>query len=75
MTRLEELYENIEGDMACLAGEDVADAAWQDVAGTLACNLRVLANALDDIRAGKPIAGRFPFTSFPSMREIVDSHG
>lgn len=70
MDRLETLYTLIEDDMAILAGEDVGDAAWQDIAGTLAVNLRVLASALDDIRAGKKIAGRFPFVSFPSMREI-----
>ena len=72
MDRLSALYVLIEDDMALLAGEDIAEAAWQDIAGTLATNLRVLANALDDIRAGKQIAGRFPFTSFPSMRDICE---
>lgn len=74
MDRLESLYRDIEGDMAVLAGEEVCGAAWQDVAGTLAVNLQVLASALDDVRSGKRlIAGRFRFEGvFPSMREICD---
>ena len=48
----------IKADIAALAGDELpypSDESWQDVAGTLACNLRVFADALDEQRQGRMI--------------------
>lgn len=64
------LLTNIVGDIDILAGDDIGPngAAWQDVAGTLACNMRVYANLLDQLREGRVPAGG---VSFPSLGELV----
>lgn len=43
------------GDIRILLGEDVgpSDASWQDVAGTLATSLEVIASSLHQMRAGE----------------------
>lgn len=48
------LIDTIIGDMRILSGDVVGpvDSTWQDVAGTLSCNLQVLAAHIDKIRKG-----------------------
>lgn len=52
--QLNALWACIQSDRRILRGDEIgpSDASWQDVAGTMACNLRVLANALDKARKG-----------------------
>jgi hypothetical protein len=47
--------EAIRGDLMILSGSVVgpSDVSWQDVAGTLAVNMRSFANALDEQRTGR----------------------
>jgi len=49
-----ELIRDIIGDIAILDGTNVgpSGASWQDVAGTLATNLAVLASRLHEMRRG-----------------------
>jgi hypothetical protein len=56
-------------DMRLLSGDVAADpgTTWQDIAGTLATNLRVYAKLLHDARDG--LGG--PFLTFPSIDETV----
>lgn len=53
--RINELWGLIVADRAILRGDDVgpSGASWQDVAGTMACNMRVLAETLDQARRGE----------------------
>lgn len=63
-----ELWDLILLDLAILAGDVVPEAApsgWQDVAGTCAVNLRLLAKRLDAARAGEVSD---PPLAFPSPR-------
>ncbi len=50
-----ELVRDIVGDVAILSGHVVgpSDASWQDVAGTLATNLEVMASRLHKMRRGE----------------------
>jgi hypothetical protein len=59
---------NIIGDVRILSGDIVgpSGATWQDVAGTLAVNLRALASMVDALRAGNAE----PFCSFPGLDDI-----
>lgn len=63
---LSNLLENIVTDLRILSGDEVGNAAWQDVAGTLATNMRVYAKLLEQARAGAHI------DSFPSIDEIIE---
>jgi len=58
-------------DMAILSGEEVgpSDVSWQDVAGTLATNLRVLANQMEAAWEGYVEDGPIVF---PSVNEIIE---
>lgn len=60
-----ELWRAIVGDLAILAGDEVgpSGANWQDVAGTLAVNLTVLAARIDAARYGKVVNGPAVFPS------------
>lgn len=53
------------GDLRILAGDDVgpSGASWQDVAGTCAVNLRCLADAIEQARAGNVASGPVVFPS------------
>ena len=65
---------HIIGDVRILSGEIVgpSDATWQDVAGTLAVNLRCLAAMLEEWRKGNAE----PFCSFPGLDDVgVDARG
>ena len=68
-------------DLETLAGTEIcySPASWQDVAGTAALNLRVLASKLDSLRKGEEkFAGRFPWvgpTVFPSPAEVLAEAG
>lgn len=44
----------IREDIEILSGDSIgpSDASWQDVAGTLQCNLHVLGNLIDRARTG-----------------------
>jgi hypothetical protein len=55
MNKQLELVEQIVEDMRIVAGDTMGPSGvtWQDVAGTLACNLEVLARHINKIRAGK----------------------
>lgn len=57
-------------DMRILSGDAVgpSDVSWQDVAGTCACNLRLLAGMLDSARAGVVINGP---VVFPSPEDLL----
>jgi hypothetical protein len=59
---LEKLRDDIRTDAAILCGDEIgpSDASWQDVAGTMASNMRVYATLLDRLRDGEPVE------SFPS---------
>ena len=63
--------ENALSDLAILAGDIVgpSDASWQDVAGTCAVNLEVLAMQLRAARAGNAE----PFLVFPSPSEAMEA--
>lgn len=54
MLNQEQLVKNIVNDMSILSGDRMGDTSiiWQDVAGTLATNLQVLAQHVNDIRGG-----------------------
>ena len=57
------LWKQIVDDLEILAGDAVGpgDVSWQDVAGTLTVNLRVLATSLDEARAGNVKDGSVVF--------------
>jgi hypothetical protein len=61
------------GDLAILAGDTLGPAGvrWQDVAGTAAVNLRVLAGLLDAARQGQHESGLV----FPSPVEVLERLG
>lgn len=61
---------NIVVDLQILAGEKVgpSDATWQDVAGTLAVNLRALAGSIEAAREGRVVDGP---VVFPSLSEAI----
>jgi len=61
---------NALNDLAILAGEKMgpSDASWQDVAGTCAVHLTVLAGQLNAARAGKAES----FLVFPSPSECME---
>lgn len=65
---LEKLLADIVGDLDILTGDTLgpSDVSWQDVAGTLMCNMRVYATKLERIREGSP-----GMMAFPSVREAV----
>ena len=65
------LLATIRQDVEILAGEVMgpSDASWQDVAGALAVNLRVLAARLDAAREGRVVDGPFVFPSFGEKEE------
>lgn len=75
---LKESLETIVDEFSILSGDNVgpSGACWQDVAGTAAVNLRVLADKLDSLRRGEThFAGRFPWRGpvvFPSFRDIAE---
>jgi len=56
-------------DLAILAGDIVgpSNVSWQDVAGTAAANLKVIAALLDEAREGR----HGPFPVFPSPWECM----
>jgi hypothetical protein len=57
-------------DLRSLAGDEAGGGAtWQDVAGTCAVSLRVLASRLDSARKGLVVDGP---VVFPSVDEILD---
>lgn len=62
---------NMVGDFKILAGEEMgpSDATWQDVAGTLEVNLRVLANQIESARTGNVNDGPVVFPSITAMAE------
>lgn len=76
-TVLNQQYRLVLGDLEVLAGDRMgpSGAAWQDVAGTAATNLRKLAGMLDSLRQGEThYAGRFPWEGpvvFPSPTEAI----
>ena len=61
---------NMVKDFRILAGEEAgpSDATWQDVAGTLEVNLRVLANQVEAARKGNS-NGPVVFPSITAMAE------
>jgi hypothetical protein len=67
----ERTLQNVMGDLAILAGDVVgpSDVSWQDVAGTAAVNLSVLASLIEDARE------EGSFISFPSVSEAVSALG
>ena len=70
--RMERVMKDALGDLAILAGDTIpinSDATWQDVAGTAAVNLRVLATLIEDVRHGTE-----PYPTFPSPVELLDIH-
>lgn len=66
--KLEKLLADIVGDLDILTGDVLgpSDVSWQDVAGTLMCNMRVYAIKLERIREASP-----DMMAFPSIREAV----
>jgi hypothetical protein len=67
-TEADKLLATILSDMRVLSGDAVLPAepagiTWQDVAGTLAVNLRALAAQIDAARAGKVADGPLVFPS------------
>jgi hypothetical protein len=66
---MEQLLKNALYDLAILAGDIVgpSDVSWQDVAGTAAVNLQVLASQLDQARNGQAEPG----IVFPSPAECL----
>jgi len=52
--RMRQLLNDVLGDLRILAGNTMgpSDASWQDVAGTCAVNLQVLASQLEQARQG-----------------------
>jgi len=69
MTVLRSMNNMVE-DFRILAGEEMgpSGAAWQDVAGTLEANLRVLANQVEAARKGNS-NGPVVFPSITAMAE------
>lgn len=53
--RCNQLWRGIVIDRAILRGDELGPSgvSWQDVAGTMACQMRVLADLLDRARAGE----------------------
>jgi hypothetical protein len=71
------LLASIIGDLNILSGDTVGPSgvSWQDVAGTLACNLKVLALRIEAARAGCLTSARGVTESpvvFPSIAEAID---
>ncbi len=66
--RMKKEIEAIVADIQILSGDTVgpSGATWQDVAGTLAVNLRALAGIVDEWRKGNAE----PFCSFPGLDDI-----
>lgn len=66
-----QLLANIIGDINILSGDTVVPSgvSWQDVAGTLAVSLRVLALRVEAARKGNVIDGP---VVFPSIAEAID---
>lgn len=64
------IWLDIIDETAILAGDKVGprDASWQDVAGTLAVHLRMLALRIDCARRGEVVNGP---VVFPSLAELV----
>ena len=52
----------IKADAAIRCGDEIgpSGASWQDVAGTMACNMRVYARLLDRLRNGDEAPDSFP---------------
>lgn len=69
--RAKEWLTNALGDLATLAADRVgpSGASWQDVAGTAVVNLRCLADAIEQARAGNVVDGP---AVFPSPAECLD---
>lgn len=70
---MEKALINALNDLAILAGDLVcpSDVSWQDVAGTAATNLEVLAGMLHEARKGNHEA----FIVFPSPAECLEKIG
>ncbi len=70
MTVLRSMNNMVE-DFKILSGEEVgpSGATWQDVAGTLEANLRVLANQVESARKGHTGGGPVVFPSITAMAE------
>lgn len=70
--RLEQQMKDALGDLSIIAGDVVgpSNASWQDVAGTAAVNLRVLADMIDRCRLGLNV--ETPVV-FPSPAECLDT--
>lgn len=68
---METALRNALNDLAILAGEKVgpSGSSWQDVAGTAAVNLTVLANQLNEARHGNAES----FITFPSPSECLEA--
>jgi len=56
------LLDNIKTDIAILSGDEIgpSDSSWQDVAGTLECNMKVYARLLERARTGQAAGITFP---------------
>ena len=67
---IDRLGDNIVNDMMTLAGHNVgpSGASWQDIAGTLALNLRVFADALEEQRFG-----RLDFVGWNTPVEVIST--
>lgn len=66
--RLKQAQDHVVDELECLAGNRVADAAWQDVAGTAALALRRYADLLDSLRRGE-MSGT---VTFPCLADSLD---
>ena len=63
--RIQDIFQQALVDLSILNGDILgilgpSDATWQDVAGTAACNLRVVADYLDKHRTGAAFSVQFP---------------
>lgn len=69
--RMRDSLTNALNDLSILAGDIMgpSDVTWQDVAGTAAVNLRVLASYIDDVREGR---SQVSFPVFPSPAECME---
>ena len=63
---LKSLLTDIMLDIDILSGDEVgpSNASWQDVAGTLSCNMKVYSKLLDRLRNGERVE------TFPSRNDI-----
>ena len=70
---MEKVLTNALNDLAILAGDiqGLSDVSWQDVAGTAATNLEVLAKMLHTARSGHHEA----MLTFPSPSECLERIG